>query len=103
MEPSGRGGRERAALMALLIALAALAWRMFEFAHDRKASLSLRVWNPPDTPGRTAIEAVQPDRPFLVDTTRLLLRELGLREECFVHPVLAEVGKMRPAVDISVQ
>ncbi len=68
--------------------LAALAWRMFEFAHDRKASLSLRVWNPPDTPGRTAIEAVQPDRPFLVDTTRLLLRELGLREECFVHPVL---------------
>jgi len=68
--------------------LAALAWRMFEFAHDRKASLSLRVWNPPDTPGRTAIEAVQPDRPFLVDTTRLLLREEGLREECFVHPVL---------------
>jgi glutamate dehydrogenase len=68
--------------------LAALAWRMFEFAHDRKAPLALRVWNPPDTPGRTAIEAVQPDRPFLVDTTRLLLREEGLREECFVHPVL---------------
>ena len=68
--------------------LAAIAWRMFEFAHDRKANLSLRVWNPPDTPGRTAIEAVQPDRPFLVDTTRLLLREEGLREECFVHPVL---------------
>jgi glutamate dehydrogenase len=68
--------------------LAALAWRMFEFAHDRKANLSLRVWNPPDTPGRTAIEAVQPDRPFLVDTTRLLLREEDLREECFVHPVL---------------
>jgi glutamate dehydrogenase len=68
--------------------LAALAWRMFEFAHDRKSGVSLRVWNPPDTPGRTAIEAVQPDRPFLVDTTRLLLREEGLREECFVHPVL---------------
>ena len=68
--------------------LAALAWRMFEFAHDRNANLSLRVWNPPDTPGRTAIEAAQPDRPFLVDTTRLLLREEGLREECFVHPVL---------------
>jgi glutamate dehydrogenase len=68
--------------------LAALAWRMFEFAHDRKSELSLRVWNPPDTPGRTAIEAAQPDRPFLVDTTRLLLREEGLREECFVHPVL---------------
>ncbi|MFI5319092.1 MAG: NAD-glutamate dehydrogenase domain-containing protein [Myxococcota bacterium] len=68
--------------------LAALAWRMFEFAHDRKSGLSLRVWNPPDTPGRTAIEAVQPDRAFLVDTTRLLLREEGLREECFVHPVL---------------
>jgi len=68
--------------------LAALAWRMFEFAHERKHGLSLRVWNPPDTPGRTAIEAVQPDRPFLVDTTRLLLREEGLREECFVHPVL---------------
>ena len=36
--------------------LAALAWRMFEFAHDRKSELSLRVWNPPDTPGRTAID-----------------------------------------------
>jgi glutamate dehydrogenase len=68
--------------------LAALAWRMFEFAHDRKSELSLRVWNPPDTPGRTAIEVAQLDRPFLVDTTRLLLREEGLREECFVHPVL---------------
>ncbi len=68
--------------------LAALAWRMFEFAHERKSGISLRVWNPPDTPGRTALEIVQPDRPFLVDTTRMLLRELSLREECFVHPVL---------------
>ncbi len=68
--------------------LAALVWRMYEFARERKNGLELRVWNPPDCPGRTAIEAVQPDRPFLVDTTRLLLREEGLREECFVHPVL---------------
>ena len=68
--------------------LAALAWRMYEFARERQSGLALRVWNPPDTPGRTAIEAVQPDRVFLVDTTRLLLREEGLREECFVHPVL---------------
>ncbi len=68
--------------------LAAIAWRMYEFARDKRSPLSLRVWNPPDTPGRTAIEAVQSDRPFLVDTTRLLLRERELREECFVHPVL---------------
>src|SRR5690606_24541574 len=58
----------------------------------------LRVTNPPELPGRTRIQLLQDDRPFLVDTTRLLLRRLELRERVFLHPTLGvrrdEAGRL---------
>ncbi|RIL05675.1 MAG: hypothetical protein DCC71_09530 [Proteobacteria bacterium] len=52
-------------------------------------ALGVRVSNPPERPGRTVIDLVQEDRPFLVDTVRLVLRHFQLRERLFLHPILA--------------
>ena len=61
-------------------------------------ALVLRVTSPPELPGRTRIQVLQDDRPFLVDTMRLLLRRLELRERVFLHPILAvrrdEAGRL---------
>jgi len=39
--------------------------------------------------GRTVVEILAPDQPFLVDTLRMNLHRLGLREALLIHPVLA--------------
>ena len=48
----------------------------------------IRLRNPDDLPGRSVLEILQNDRPFLVDTLRLLLRRHRLREQCMLHPTL---------------
>jgi glutamate dehydrogenase len=61
----------------------------FAFAAERApGALVTRVTSPPEHPGRTLLQLLQDDRPFLVDTTRLLLRRLELRERVFLHPIL---------------
>ncbi len=39
--------------------------------------------------GRTTLEILAADQPFIVDTVRLTLRRLGLRELVLLHPLLA--------------
>ncbi|MEX2205675.1 MAG: NAD-glutamate dehydrogenase domain-containing protein [Myxococcota bacterium] len=39
--------------------------------------------------GRTTVEILAADQPFIVDTVRLTLRRLGLRELVLLHPLLA--------------
>ncbi len=39
--------------------------------------------------GRTTVEILTADQPFIVDTVRLTLRRLGLRELVLLHPLLA--------------
>ncbi len=69
--------------------LAAMARRLFAFAHRReRGEIRVRVHNPPDCPNRSVIEIVQEDRPFLVDTTRMALRRLDLREFFLLHPIV---------------
>ncbi len=53
-------------------------------AGDRLAD----VLQPEELPGRSVVAILQDDRPFLVDTIRLLLRRHGLREQWFLHPTL---------------
>jgi glutamate dehydrogenase len=71
-------------------ALAAAAAAGFELARRRAPDESaVRVFNPSERAGRTAIQLLQVDRPFLVDTVRLVLRREGLRERIFLHPILS--------------
>jgi len=61
----------------------------FAFAAARAlGAVDVRVASPAELPGRSLLQLLQDDRPFLVDTTRLLLRRLELRERVFLHPVL---------------
>ena len=61
----------------------------FEFAARRMpGERAVRLRHPEELPGRAAIELLQDDRPFLVDTLRLLLRRHGLREQWMLHPML---------------
>jgi glutamate dehydrogenase len=52
-------------------------------------AIAVRASNPADRPNRTVVDVWQDDRPFLVDTVRLVLRGLDLRERLFLHPILA--------------
>jgi glutamate dehydrogenase len=62
----------------------------FDFSAAREpGAILVRVANPADRPGRTAIQILQEDRPFIVDTVRLVLRRAELRERLFLHPVLS--------------
>jgi glutamate dehydrogenase len=70
-------------------ALVAIARDLLRIAKEHPPDERLvRVRNPDDRPGRTVIELVQRDRPFIVDTLRLACRSLGLREELLLHPVI---------------
>jgi glutamate dehydrogenase len=55
----------------------------------RSDEIRVRVENPNGhRKGRTVVEVATRDRPFLVDTLRLNLRRLGLRERLLLHPLL---------------
>ena len=70
-------------------ALAARLAEGFAFALRRApGEIRARVANPADRPGRTSIQLIQDDRPFIVDTVRLLLRRRELAERLFLHPIL---------------
>jgi glutamate dehydrogenase len=91
LDPRQRGG-ERALLGRLL--------DFFELARQRApGELRLRVVNPEERPDRSAIELLQDDRPFIVDSLRMLLRRRGFRERLGLHPVLA----VRRAADGSLE
>ena len=47
----------------------------------------VRLHEPADRPGRTVVEVLQDDRPFLVDTVRLALRRHALAEQLLLHPI----------------
>jgi glutamate dehydrogenase len=65
----------------------------FAFASRRApGEVRVSVASPPDRPGRTVLQLLQEDRPFIVDTARLFLRRLELRERVFLHPIL-DVGR----------
>jgi glutamate dehydrogenase len=69
--------------------LAAAARAAFDFGRRRAPGEQLvRVESPAEFPGRTVIEILQEDRPFLVDTLRLFLRRHGLQEQLLLHPIL---------------
>jgi glutamate dehydrogenase len=71
-------------------ALAAIARQGFDWLRERApGEIRIRVHAPPDRPGRTVVELLQDDRPFLVDTVRLTLRRHGLAEQLLLHPILA--------------
>lgn len=71
-------------------ALLAAAEAAFELAAERRpGDRRVRVRLPEELPGRAVIEILQDDRPFLVDTIRLLLRREELREQLFLHPTLS--------------
>ena len=56
----------------------------------REGEILVRVWNPAGArEGRTVVEVLMRDQPFLVDTLKLNLRRLGLRELLLWHPLLA--------------
>ncbi len=70
-------------------AFASAAAAAFAFASARRpGAIDVAVANPVDRPGRTVIQILQDDRPFLVDTARLVLRRAELRERLFLHPIL---------------
>jgi glutamate dehydrogenase len=69
--------------------LAAVARQVFELLQRRRdGELAIRVHGPPDRPGRSVLEVLQDDRPFLVDTVRLTLRRRALAEQLLLHPIL---------------
>lgn len=71
-------------------ALGAAVASAFALARRRAPdAIDIRVTTPADRPGRSVIELLQDDRPFLVDSVRLVLRRFGLRERLFLHPILA--------------
>ena len=62
--------------------LSAAAVAAFALARRRASGdIHVRVVNPSDRAGRTVIEVLQDDRPFLVDTVRLVLRRNGLDDD----------------------
>ncbi|NNL66469.1 MAG: NAD-glutamate dehydrogenase, partial [Myxococcales bacterium] len=69
--------------------LAGLALEAFEWSWQRApGEVKVRVLNPEDRLGHTVIEVVQQDRPFIVDTLRLVLARLGVQERLVIHPVV---------------
>ena len=71
---------------------------LFELAQDaasfaarrRPEEVRVRVARPGGhRAGRTTVEILAADQPFIVDTVRLCLRRLGQREFVLVHPLLA--------------
>src|SRR5690606_31899404 len=71
----------------------------FAFAEWRApGEIRAAVASPDDRPGRSVLQLLQDDRPFIVATVRLLLRRQGLRARVFLHPVLAvrrdEAGRL---------
>ncbi len=61
----------------------------FEFSSTRDVGQpKIRLRQPDELPGRSVIEILQDDRPFLVDTLRLLLHRCRLREQWLLHPTL---------------
>ncbi|MHA7839963.1 MAG: hypothetical protein ACX98W_21070, partial [bacterium] len=80
--------------------LLAAAGEAFELARERgEGERHVRVRLPADLPGRSVIEILQRDRPFLVDTLRLFLRRHRMQEQMFLHPTLPigrdEKGRLR--------
>ncbi|HEX2485901.1 MAG TPA: NAD-glutamate dehydrogenase domain-containing protein, partial [Myxococcota bacterium] len=81
-------------------ALVALSREAFDAVRTprRAGERRVRVYAPDDRPGRSVLEALQDDRPFLVDTIRLALRRRGLTEQLLLHPILAverdEAGRL---------
>jgi len=80
--------------------LVAAARGSFEFSRRRLPyECRPRVRLPAELPGRSLIEIVQEDRPFLVDTLRLFLRRHRLQEQMLFHPTLSvdrdEAGHLR--------
>jgi glutamate dehydrogenase len=80
--------------------LAQVARQGFELlARRAPGEVKLRVHDPADRPGRTVVEVLQDDRPFLVDTVRLTLRRRALAEQLLLHPILAALrdaeGRLR--------
>ncbi len=78
----------------------------FAFALQRGAGeIRVSVTTPAEHPGRTVLQLVQDDRPFLVDTMRSLIRRLDLRERVFLHPILSatrdETGRLRAVGELS--
>ena len=72
--------------------LIAVARSAFDFAQTRaNGECRVRVRLPADLPGRSVIEILQDDRPFLVDTIRLFLRRHRLQEQMLLHPTLSVV------------
>ena len=70
--------------------LAEVARQGFELVQRRApGERRLRIHEPEDRPGRTVVEVLQDDRPFLVDTVRLALRRRALAEQLLLHPILA--------------
>ncbi len=72
----------------------------FTFAEQRApGAIRVSVVSPAEPPGRSVLQLLQDDRPFLVDTMRSLLRRLELRERAFLHPILSttrdEAGRLR--------
>jgi glutamate dehydrogenase len=61
----------------------------FEFGWQRApGEVKVRVSSPDDRPGRSVIQLLQDDHPFIVDSLRMALRRQGLRERLFLHPIL---------------
>jgi glutamate dehydrogenase len=70
--------------------LIAVARSAFEFAQTRaRGECLVRLRSPAELPGRSVIEILQDDRPFLVDTLRLFLRRHQLQEQMLLHPTLS--------------
>jgi glutamate dehydrogenase len=62
----------------------------FAFAQQRApGEIRVSLESPVERPGRTVLQLLQDDRPFLVDTVRSVLRRLDLRERAFLHPILS--------------
>ncbi len=72
----------------------------FAFAASRAAGEQLvRLSSPAELPGRSVIEILQDDRPFLVDTVRLFLRSYHLREQLLLHPTLPVTRNTQGVLD----
>ena len=73
---------------------AAMAINQLEFLGQRKSGkLSIRVFNPEKARDgwecqHTVVEMCNEDMPFLVDTSSMVMQELGLGVHLIVHPVL---------------
>ena len=69
--------------------LATLALEGFAWASQRSpGEIKVRARNPEDRTGHTVVEVLQEDRPFIVDSLRIVLMRLGVRERVVIHPVM---------------